>query len=60
MEKRIDETNRELSELTETELAAVSGGTTLENTLVTGYSLVAAGAKQVSERLSLNYSPFLL
>jgi len=31
MEKRTDETNRELSELTEAELAAVSGGYTFEN-----------------------------
>ena len=30
-------------ELTEAELAAVSGGYTLENTMISGYSVVASG-----------------
>ena len=45
MEKIMSKSNdtTKTRELTEAELAAVSGGYTLENTMISGYSVVATG-----------------
>ena len=57
MEKRIDETNRD-SELTEVELAAVSGGYTLENCMISGVVAPAPFSIDIgtSENLVVNAS----